>query len=115
MSAALALQQVQDQRRRFGCCGPGWPACFRWYGLEAEYRNADLLACQRGIPGLTREGAVVKHDDDSTRAIYRKNLAFSRVLADTTPTPEVATRFMKAVADASGQAHVAEVKENGQN
>lgn len=80
--------------------------------------NTEMLTYSRAkrvFAGLTLEGAVVKQDDDSTRAIYRKNLPFSRVLAGTTPTPEVTMRFMKAVADASRQAHVAEVKENGQN
>lgn len=76
--------------------------------------NTEMLTYSRAkgvFAGLTLEGAVVEQDEDSTRAIYTKNLAFRRVLSGKTPTPEVATEFMKAVSDASKQARVAEVKE----
>jgi lipid-binding SYLF domain-containing protein len=62
--------------------------------------------------GLTLEGAVVEQDDDSTRAIYGKKIAFRRVLSGNAMTPAVAEQFMKAVSDASKQARVAEVKED---
>ena len=76
--------------------------------------NTEMLTYSRAkgvFAGLTLEGAVVEQDEDSTRAIYNKNLPFRRVLSGKTTTPEVATEFMKAVSDASKQARVAEAKE----
>jgi lipid-binding SYLF domain-containing protein len=76
--------------------------------------NTEMLTYSRAkgvFAGLTIEGAVVEQDDDSTRAIYHKNLPFSRVLSGKTATPEVATTFMKTVSNASKQARVAEVKQ----
>ena len=77
--------------------------------------NTEMLTYSRAkgvFAGLTLEGAVVEQDDDSTRAIYHKNLPFRTVLSGKSATPEVATAFMKAVSDASRQAHLAEVKED---
>ena len=54
--------------------------------------------------GLTLEGAVVKQDDDSTRAIYNKKVPFRTVLSGQQATPQVAAEFMRAVAAASRQA-----------
>jgi len=62
--------------------------------------------------GLTLEGAVVEQDDDSTRAIYGKNMQFRNILSGKVATPKSAEAFMKAVAEARQQAHVAEVKED---
>jgi len=63
----------------------------------------------RGVfAGLTLEGAVVEQDNDSTRAIYHENLPFRIVLSGKTATPEVAAEFMRAVSNASRQAHLAE-------
>jgi lipid-binding SYLF domain-containing protein len=53
----------------------------------------------------------VRQDDDSTRAVYGKNVPFRAVLSGKKATPEVAAEFMKAVSDASRQAHVAEAKQ----
>lgn len=77
--------------------------------------NTEMLTYSRSkgvFAGLTLEGAVVKQDDDSTRAIYTKKLPFRRVLLGKTLTPVVAEEFMKAVSDASKQARIAEVKED---
>jgi SH3 domain-containing YSC84-like protein 1 len=77
--------------------------------------NTEILTYSRAkgvFAGLTLEGAVVKQDDDSTRAVYHKKLPFRTVLSGKTATPEVATEFMKAVSDAGRQARVAEVKED---
>jgi len=77
--------------------------------------NTEMLTYSRAkgvFAGLTLEGAVVEQDDDSTLAIYHKNLPFRTVLSGKSATPEVATAFMKAVSDASRQAHLAEVKED---
>lgn len=58
--------------------------------------------------GLTLEGAVVQQDDDSTRAIYGKNVEFRNILSGKVATPKSADAFMKAVSEARQQAHIAE-------
>ena len=76
--------------------------------------NTEMLTYSRSrgaFAGLTLEGAVVRQDDDSTRAVYGKNVPFRAVLSGKKATPEVAAEFMKAVSDASRQAHVAEAKQ----
>jgi SH3 domain-containing YSC84-like protein 1 len=73
--------------------------------------NTEMLTYSRSrgvFAGLTLEGAVVEQDNDSTRAIYHENLPFRTVLSGKTATPEVAAEFMKAVSNASRQAHVAQ-------
>jgi len=62
--------------------------------------------------GLTLEGAVVQQDDDSTRAIYGKNMKFRNILSGKASTPKSADAFMKAVSEAGQQAHIAEAKED---
>jgi lipid-binding SYLF domain-containing protein len=61
--------------------------------------------------GLTLEGAVVQQDDDSTRAIYSKNMKFRNILSGKVSTPKSADAFMKAISEAGQQARVAEAKE----
>ncbi|MGB9074420.1 MAG: lipid-binding SYLF domain-containing protein [Terriglobales bacterium] len=77
--------------------------------------NTEMLTYSRSkgvFAGLTLEGAVVQQDDDSTRAIYGKNMEFRSVLSGKVSTPKSADAFMKAVSDAGQQAHIAEVKED---
>src|ERR1700758_1990723 len=62
--------------------------------------------------GLTLEGAVVQQDDDSTRAIYGKNMKFRTILSGKAATPKSADAFMKAVADAGQQARIAEATDD---
>ncbi|MGC1452418.1 MAG: lipid-binding SYLF domain-containing protein [Candidatus Sulfotelmatobacter sp.] len=62
--------------------------------------------------GLTLEGAVVEQDNDSTRAIYGKQIEFRNILSGKVATPKSAEPFMKAVAEAREQARIAEAKEN---
>jgi len=62
--------------------------------------------------GLTLEGAVVEQDDDSTIAIYGKNIEFRKILSGKVATPKSAEPFMKAVAEAREKAHIAEAKED---
>jgi len=62
--------------------------------------------------GLTLEGAVVQQDDDSTRAIYGKNMKFRNILSGKVSTPKSADAFMKAVSDAGQQSRIAEVNED---
>jgi lipid-binding SYLF domain-containing protein len=76
--------------------------------------KTELLTYSRSkglFAGITLEGAVVQQDDDSTRAIYRSKLPFRTVLSGKTATPAVAADFMRAVASASRQARVAEIKD----
>jgi lipid-binding SYLF domain-containing protein len=75
--------------------------------------NTEMLTYSRSkgaFAGLTLEGAVVQQDDDSTRAIYGKNMTFRKILSGKTSTPKSADAFMKAVSEAAQQAHIAEAR-----
>jgi len=77
--------------------------------------NTEMLTYSRSkgaFAGLTLEGAVVEQDNDSTRAIYGKNMHFRSILSGKAATPKSAEAFMKAVAEARQQAHIAEAKED---
>lgn len=77
--------------------------------------NTEMLTYSRSkgvFAGLTLEGAVVEQDNDSTTAIYGKHMDFRTILSGRAPTPTSADAFMKAVAEAGQQAHIAEVKED---
>jgi len=77
--------------------------------------NTEMLTYSRSkgvFAGLTLEGAVVQQDDDSTRAIYGKNMTFRKILSGKASTPKSADAFMKAVSEAGQQAHIAESKED---
>jgi SH3 domain-containing YSC84-like protein 1 len=77
--------------------------------------NTQMLTYSRSkgvFAGLTLEGAVVQQDDDSTRAIYGKNVRFRNILSGKVAAPKSADAFMKALSDASHQAHIAELKED---
>jgi lipid-binding SYLF domain-containing protein len=77
--------------------------------------NTEMLTYSRSkgiFAGLTLEGAVVEQDNDSTRAIYGKNMTFRNILSGKASTPRSADAFMKAVSDAGQQAHIAAVKED---
>jgi SH3 domain-containing YSC84-like protein 1 len=76
--------------------------------------NTQMLTYSRSkglFAGITLEGAVVQQDDDSTKAIYGKNVKFRNILSGRVSTPRSADAFMKAVADAGHQARIAEVKD----
>jgi lipid-binding SYLF domain-containing protein len=45
-------------------------------------------------------------DDDSTRAIYHKNMTFRDILSGKVATPKSADAFLKAVSDAGQQARI---------
>ena len=77
--------------------------------------NTEVLTYSRSkgvFAGLTLEGAVLEQDDDSTRAIYGKDMEFRHILSGKVATPKSAEAFLKAVSDAGQQAHIAEVKED---
>jgi len=76
--------------------------------------NTQVLTYSRSkgaFAGLTLEGAVVRQDDDSTRAIYGKNMKFRNILSGKVSTPKSADTFMKAVSDAGQQARLAEARD----
>ena len=65
--------------------------------------NTEMLTYSRSkgvFAGMTLEGAVVEQDDDSTRAIYGKNMRFRSILSGKVATPESAEAFVKAVSEA---------------
>jgi lipid-binding SYLF domain-containing protein len=77
--------------------------------------NTQALTYSRSkgvFAGLTLEGAVVQQDDDSTRAIYGKNMKFRNILSGKVSTPKSADAFLKAVSDAGQQARIAEATED---
>jgi len=76
--------------------------------------NTQVLTYSRSkgaFAGLTLEGAVVRQDADSTRAIYGKNMKFRNILSGKVSTPKSADAFMKAVSDAGQQARIAEARD----
>src|SRR2546423_14512684 len=76
--------------------------------------NTQMLTYSRSkglFAGITLEGAVVQQDDDSTKAIYGKNVNFRNILSGKVSTPQSAEAFMRAVADAGHQARIAEAKD----
>src|SRR5204862_3722290 len=65
--------------------------------------DTEMLTYSRSkgvFAGLTLEGAVVQQDDDSTRAIYSKDMTFRNILSGKVSTPKSADAFIKAVSDA---------------
>ena len=76
--------------------------------------NTEMLTYSRSksaFAGLTLEGAVVQQDDDSTHAIYGKNMKFRNILSGKVSTPKSADAFLKAVSDAGQQARIAEAED----
>ncbi len=76
--------------------------------------NTEVLTYSRSkgaFVGLTLEGAVVQQDDDSTRAIYGKNMKFRNILSGKVSAPKTADAFLKAVSDAGQQARLAEAQD----
>jgi lipid-binding SYLF domain-containing protein len=76
--------------------------------------NTQVLTYSRSkgaFAGLTLEGAVVQQDDDSTRAIYGKNMKFRNILSGKISAPKSADAFMKAISDAGQQARIAEAQD----
>jgi lipid-binding SYLF domain-containing protein len=47
--------------------------------------------------GLTLEGAVIQQDNDSTTAVYGKDVAFKSILLGKVPAPDVARPFVQSV------------------
>src|SRR5438445_3613612 len=76
--------------------------------------NTEMLTYSRSkgaLAGLTLEGAVIEQDDDSTQAIYGKDIPFRQILMGGVTPPASAAPFMSALANASTKAAVREAKE----
>lgn len=58
--------------------------------------------------GLTLEGAVIQADNDSTRAIYDKDVAFKSILMGQVAAPDVAKPFVQSVRAAVHESKQAE-------
>jgi lipid-binding SYLF domain-containing protein len=73
--------------------------------------NTEMLTYSRSrgvFAGLTLEGAVVEEDNDSTHAIYGKDMAFRTILNGKASTPKSGEAFIHAVQEAGQQARIAE-------
>src|SRR5437588_3824696 len=69
--------------------------------------DSEMLTYSRAkgaFAGLTLEGAVIQPDDDSTKAIYGKDIPFRNILTGKVATPEVAKPFIASISTAQKQA-----------
>jgi lipid-binding SYLF domain-containing protein len=69
--------------------------------------NTEVLTYSRArgaFAGLTLTGAAIRRDDDSTEAIYGRDIPTRRILQGEVPVPDSAASFLEAVRDAKHQA-----------
>jgi len=69
--------------------------------------DAEILTYSRArgaFAGITLNGASIRHDDDSTRAIYGHNVSNARILKGEVTVPASANFFLNAVRGAKAQA-----------
>jgi SH3 domain-containing YSC84-like protein 1 len=69
--------------------------------------NAEILTYSRArgaFAGVAVKGASIRHDEDSTKAIYGRNVSNQRILSGRVAMPASAHSFLEAVRDAKGQA-----------
>ena len=69
--------------------------------------DAEILTYSRArgaFAGLTLSGASIRHDEDSTRAIYGHNVSNQRILQGEVTMPASARSFLDAVRGAKAQA-----------
>ena len=69
--------------------------------------NAEILTYSRArgaFAGLDLNGASIRRDDDSTEAIYGREVSDHRILSGEVAMPASAHSFLDAVRDAKGQA-----------
>jgi len=72
--------------------------------------NAEILTYSRArgvFAGITLNGAAIRRDDDSTKAIYGSEISTRRILLGEVPPPPPARPFLDAVRNAKGQARAA--------
>ena len=69
--------------------------------------DAEILTYSRArgaFAGLTLNGASIRRDDDSTKAIYGRDVSNHRILSGEVAMPASAHSFLDAVRDAKQQA-----------
>jgi lipid-binding SYLF domain-containing protein len=69
--------------------------------------NTEVLTYSRArgaFAGLTLTGAAIRRDDDSTEAIYGRDVSTSRILKGEVAVPAVAASFIDAVRNAKAKA-----------
>lgn len=69
--------------------------------------EAEILTYSRArgaFAGLTLNGASIRYDEDSTRAIYGRNVTNRRILQGDVDVPAAAQSFVEAVRNAKAQA-----------
>jgi len=69
--------------------------------------NTEILTYSRArgaFAGVTLNGAAIRHDDDSTEAIYGHKVSTRRILSGQVAVPAAARSFLDAVRDAKAQA-----------
>ena len=69
--------------------------------------DAEILTYSRAkgaFAGLTLNGASIRHDEDSTKAIYGRNVSNRRILRGEVTMPTAASSFLDAVRSAKAQA-----------
>jgi lipid-binding SYLF domain-containing protein len=69
--------------------------------------DTEILTYSRAkgaFAGLTLNGASIRRDDDSTEAIYGRDVSTRRILQGEQPVPALARSFLDAVRDAKAQA-----------
>jgi len=69
--------------------------------------DAEILTYSRAkgaFAGLTLNGASIRHDEDSTKAIYGRNVSNRRILRGEVTMPTAAHSFLEAVSSAKAQA-----------
>ena len=76
--------------------------------MKRQYLHLSTYSCDK-CRGPVVSG-FVQQDDDSTKAIYGKNVKFRKILSGKVSTPQSADAFMKAVSDAGHQARIAEAQ-----
>src|ERR1700722_16639124 len=74
--------------------------------------NTEVLTYSRArglFAGITLNGAVLEPDEDSTRAIYGREVSFRSILSGDIQAPKSTLDFMKAISDAGHAGAVAGV------
>lgn len=69
--------------------------------------NTEILTYSRAkgvFAGLTLTGAAIRRDDDSTEAIYGRDITTAHILGGDVPIPKAADLFLTAVKDAQAKA-----------
>jgi lipid-binding SYLF domain-containing protein len=69
--------------------------------------DTEILTYSRArgaFAGLTLTGAAIRRDDDSTEAVYGRDISTRRILTGAVPVPHAAQSFLDAVRDAKAQA-----------